>query len=111
MKKVLALTLLAGFLSTNTASAVYFNQTPTAGNHNFYPIMQHQMEKQETLDFVNNPEQYKKRREQKDAQLDYIEGKTNTYPSSKPTINRTNLPVNMQFSTGSDGQLKIQEIK
>ena len=102
-------------MSVNAASAVYFNQTPTAGNHNFYPLMQHQMEKEETLDFVNHPEEYKKKRAQKDARLDYIDGKTDVNPyanTTNPTINTRNLrPVNMQFTTGGDGQLKIQELR
>ena len=53
---VLGLLVLIG-----TAQATPIYQPPNVGNSNFYPLMQHQMEKEETLDFVNDSENYKKR--------------------------------------------------
>ena len=112
MKKVFILFIVANFLVSNAVCAAYL-QPPTVGNGNFYPLMQHQMEKEETLDFVNHPEEYKQKREEKDARLDYIEGKTDVNPYFKKSIkyNTKSIPVNMEFTNDGSGQLKIQEIK
>lgn len=123
MKKVLlTISILSlGNIFSGTMAANFY-QAPNAGNLNFYPMMQHQMEKQETLDFVNNPEAYKEKREAKDAQLDYIEGKTNFNPSYKPTsfnLNSTrdnNIqelpePKKMEFSKDGNGQIIIKGVQ
>ncbi|MBD5401243.1 hypothetical protein HDR58_00365 [bacterium] len=115
--KAMIIGLIAG-MSSSTALAVYY-QAPNAGNMNFYPLMQHQIEKQETLDFINNPEDYKEKRERKDAQLDYEQGKRNTTPYIKPTSFNLNSnknqelpePVPMEFTKDENGQIKIQGIK
>lgn len=113
--------LLLGNIFSGAFAANYY-QAPNAGNLNFYPLMQHQMEKQETLDFVNNPEAYKEKREAKDAQLDYIEGKTNFNPSYKPTsfnlnstrdnnIEKLPAPREMEFSKDGNGQIIIKGVQ
>ena len=67
MKKTLLGLAILSFigLSTNGAFAGYYYQAPNAGNMSFYPMMQRQMEQQETLDFVNHPEEYKEKRAKK----------------------------------------------
>ena len=87
---------------------------------NFYPMMQRQMEKEETLDFVNHPEEYKQKREAKDTQLDYEQGKIQS-PYFQPTrmnINANHLKsspaiqdTNMEFTKDENGQIRIQGIK
>ncbi len=118
MKKILCLTILC-FTAISPAFAVpYYYQAPNAGNMNFYPMMQRQMEQEQTLDFINNPEDYKQKREQKDAQLDYEQGKSNFNPSYlKPTTfnlgKQKNTPTqtNMEFTKDENGQIRIQGIK
>ena len=121
MKKILLCTMIIAFcevLSSNIAfSAMNYYQAPNAGNMNFYPMMQRQKEKEETLDFINNPEDYKKKREAKDAKLDYQEGKTDINPYLTPA--RININANkfqtttpsMEFTKDENGQIKIQGIK
>lgn len=112
MKKILLLT--GAFILTALSANAFDYLGPTnEGNRNFATIKQHQFEKQETLDFVNNSEEYKAKREKKDAILDYQQGKTNELPANlKPQINVTK-PANtgMEFTKGEDGQIKIQEIR
>lgn len=119
MKKNLLLLLLAIFtIGCNCSfAAMNYYQAPNAGNMNFYPLMQHQMEKEETLDFINNPEDYKNKREAKDAQLDYQEGKTDINPYLTPA--RVNIqsnrfqstPSSMEFKKDENGQIRIQGIQ
>jgi hypothetical protein len=121
MKKTLLGLAIISFigLSTNGAFAGYYYQAPNAGNMSFYPMMQRQMEQQETLDFVNHPEEYKEKRAKKDAQLDYEEGKVNpnVNPYYKPTSfnlkQKEDLPLQkpMEFSKDENGQIRIQGIK
>lgn len=113
MKKIFLLTALFLFCA-GSANAFDYLGPMNEGNRNFATIKQHQFEKQETLDFVNNPNEYKIKREKKDAYLDYKEGKTTEIPASiKPQINiqSQQAPVNMEFTKGQDGQLKIQSIR
>lgn len=121
MKKILlSLTIgtLAIMLNQGSALAVYYT-APNAGNMNFYPMMQRQMEKEETLDFINNPEDYKQKREEKDAKLDFMEGKTDVNPYFKPTSfnlggkKEEELPPQkpMEFTKDENGQIKIQSIR
>ena len=120
MKKFLLSISILSLLAPNAVFANYIYQTPTAGTMNFYPMMQHQMEKEETLDFVNHPEEYKQKREAKDAQLDYEQGKVQS-PYFQPTrmnINANHLkssPVvqdtNMEFTKDENGQIRNQGIK
>lgn len=113
MKKFLLLSLVA-VLSSCGAYAINPTYTaPNASNMNFYPLMQHQMEKQETLDFANHPEEYKKRREAKDNENKIRNSNFN--PNYSPNYGGTYLhpvhPVTMQFTKGSDGQIKIESIQ
>lgn len=118
MKKILLLNLLA--VATISAGSIPsfaypygYMDTPNAGNRNFQPIMQQKFEKEESLDFINNPEEYKEKREKKDAILDYQEGKTTEVPEFlKPKINIQNSAPgansNMQFVKDENGQIRIK---
>lgn len=119
MKNVLLFLAVMVTISTisNTSVFAYNYLGPTnEANRNFQPIMQHRFEKEETMDFVKDPDEYKIKRQKKDAYLDYKEGKTNEVPEfMKPkfNINATQRPVqtNMEFTKGTDGQIHIQSIR
>lgn len=125
MKKLLLYIAVAGLvvaMNNNSSFASYYYQAPNAGNMSFYPMMQRQMEQEETLDFINDSENYKQKREEKDAKLDYIEGKTNpnVNPYYKPTsfnlggsTEAEELPAQkpMEFTKDENGQIRIQGIK
>jgi hypothetical protein len=115
MKKVL---LLIGVISIGMWSCAFasydYLSAPNEANRNFSTLMQHQFEKEETLDFVNSPETYKEKRENKEKFLDYQEGKvdipqnyrTQYYlQGSRPGSN------NMQFVKDENGKIRIQGIK
>ena len=73
----------------------------------------HQFEKEEALDFVNNPEQYKDKREKKEKFLDYQAGKVDV-GNRQTQINLQNTRPNsagMQFIKGEDGKIKIQGVQ
>ncbi len=113
MKKSLLFTLLCMTISSSVAFAVPVYQAPNVGNMNFYPLMQHQMEKQETLDFVNDSENYKQKREKKDNENKMRESNFN--PNYTPNYGGTYLhpvhPVQMQFTKDENGNIKIQGIQ
>ncbi len=119
MKKyltILGMIVAVGISSAAIASPYGYLSAPNEGNRNFRPLMQHQFERNETLDFTNHPEEYKEKRENKDAYLDYKEGKTNELPASmKPKIDlqssRDNGYNGMQFIKDENGNIKIQGIK
>lgn len=112
MKKSLLLGICTLFLSCNFACAMPMNPTPTVGNSDFYPLMQHQMEKEETLDFVNDSENYKKKRERKDNGA--VKG-SNFNPNYTPNYGGNYLhpaqPAQMQFTKDADGNIKIQNVQ
>ena len=68
MKKVLLTTIILSFATMPSSFAAGFGylSAPNEGNRNFSTIMQHQFEKEETLDFSKNPDQYKEKRENKE---------------------------------------------
>ena len=112
MKKVL---LLSAMLVMGSCGAYAINPTftaPNASTMDFYPMMQHQMEKEVTLDYINHSEDYKERREAKDNENKIRSSNFN--PNYTPNYGGTYLhpvhPVSMQFTKGSDGQIKIQGI-
>ena len=114
MKKILfglGFVAVVSLLSGSADASIY--EAPNMGNLNFYPLMQYQMEKQETLDFVNHPEEYEKRREAKDNENKIRNSNFN--PNYSPNYGGTYLhpvhPVTMQFTKGSDGQIKIESIQ
>ncbi|MCM1339678.1 MAG: hypothetical protein NC191_08410 [Muribaculaceae bacterium] len=113
MKKILLLSVILTLGASSVYAFEYLGPI-NEGNRNIAPIKQHQFEKQETLDFVNNPNEYKIKREQKDAYLDYKEGKTTEIPEfMKPKINNSQQQAtpSMEFTKGEDGQIKIQGIR
>lgn len=96
------------------AAGYNYLDTPNEGNRNFSGLLQRQFEKNEAMDFIDNPEEYKVKREKKDAYLDYKEGKTTDIPASlKPQINVNNTSPaanKMEFTKDENGQIKIQGI-
>lgn len=115
MKKVLlsGLFIAALNLTINSALATSYDylSAPNAGNRNFTPLMKQQFEKEETLDFIKDPDEYKVKRDKKDAYLDYKEGKTEMPEFLKPKIeiDSTRPATNsMQFIKDSNGEIKIQ---
>ncbi len=117
MKKILlnllAISTIFAGISPAFAYPYGYLETPNGGNSNFRPIMQQKFEKEESLDFINNPEEYKEKREKKDAILDYQEGKTTEVPEFlKPKINIQNSTPgansNMQFVKDENGQIRIK---
>ncbi len=118
MKKILltsAIVVTAICASSGIAFANYGGYLgPTnESNRNFRALQQHQFEKEETLDFVNKPEEYKEKRENKEKFLDYQAGKVDI--GNRPTqMNLQNTRPNsagMQFVKGEDGKIRIQGIK
>lgn len=114
MKKILGFVLGTSLiLCANYANAYSLYEAPNAGNMDFYPMMQRQMQEYETLDFVNNPEQYKEKREAKDNGNKIR--KSNFNPNYTPNYGGTFLhpvhPVQMQFTKDASGNIRIQGIQ
>ncbi len=111
MKKILLVSLFVfGMVYPLAAQAGAFNylEAPNGSNRNFSGLMQRQFEKEETLDFIDNPEEYKIKREKKDTVLDYQEGKIQRPEyrlNSQPAVNK------MEFTKDDNGQIKIQGIQ
>ena len=113
MKKILGLSVgIALIACANSVGAYTLYEAPNAGNMNFYPMMQRQMEQEETLDFVNNPEGYKEKREAKDAGNKIRNSNFN--PNYTPNYGGAFLhpvhPVQMQFTKDANGNIRIQGI-
>ena len=88
----------------------YFD-APTAGTASFQTITQHQFEKNETLDFVNDSEEYKNKREKKEQYLDYKEGKVDipkTYSTSETRYYSRPGSNNLEFSKDDNGRIIIR---
>lgn len=86
MKKIFSIILLMAFVCPCEVFALnptYSN--PTASTMNFYPMMRRQMEQEETLDFENDPEHYKEKRERKDEEAEYRAGNKNFNPKYNPS--------------------------
>ncbi len=99
---------------TLTANAMPMYTAPNAGNSSFLPMMQSQMEKEETLDFINDSENYKKKREAKYNSENTIRG-SHFNPNYSPKYGGTYLhpvhPVQMQFTKDANGNIKIQGLQ
>lgn len=113
MKKILGLgAVFALIVCANSVGAYTLYEAPNAGNMNFYPMMQRQMQQEETLDFVNNPEGYKERREAKDNGNKIRNSNFN--PNYSPNYGGAFLhpvhPVQMQFTKDASGNIRIQGI-
>lgn len=113
MKKILLLSMIISLTIEVNAFAIsptYSN--PTAGTMDFYPLMQHQMEKQETLDFLNDSEHYKDKRSKKDAENEYRAGNKNFNPSYQSSTSLKKIykkDKKMKFSTDSNGNIIIED--
>ena len=114
MKKLLSVFLFLFLLSclrVNAVSPTYSN--PTAGTVDFYPLMQYQMEKEETLDFANDAENYKRKRARKDAQNEYRANNMNFNPNYSVQNNFLHIKntnsKNMTFTTDSNGNIIIKD--
>ena len=114
MKKILLGLVLTAF-TTSCAYAGYGYLSPTTeSNRNFQPLMKHQFERQETLDFANNPEEYKEKREKKEKFLDYQQSKVEIPPAAATQYNLQGTRPgsnNLQFVKDENGKIKIQNIK
>ena len=115
MKKLLlSSTLGIGlvFAGVGCAFAYTYYSAPNGGNQSFLPLMQHQMEKEETLDFASDPEKYKEKRDAKDAVTGTPAGNANFNPSYQPnyrgTYSQHIRPVKMNFVQDENGNIKIQ---
>jgi len=115
MKKLLialSAVMVAGLLNINPASAVPGLPMGTdSGTRNVSNIQQYQFNKEETLDFVKDPEQYKTRRDKKNKYLDYQEGKVDVTPSVKHQY-QTSQPRpgsnNLEFVRDENGKIRIK---
>ena len=104
--------LFAGLLTTNSVLAAPGLPMGTSeGTRNISGIQQYQFNKEETLDFVKEPEQYKQRRDKKNKYLDYQEGKVDLSPSVKNQY-QTSQPRpgsnNIQFVRDENGKIRIK---
>ena len=113
MKKVLLTTIILSFATMPSSFAAGFGylSAPNEGNMNFSTIMQHQFEKEETLDFSKNPDQYKEKRENKEKFLDYQEGKVDVPQSARTQFNIQSARPgsnNMQFVKDENGKIRIK---
>ncbi|MBR1424910.1 hypothetical protein IJ579_05050 [bacterium] len=112
MKRILLLSLCLVLAGVNGAFAFGHYEAPNGGNMSFYPLMQQQIEHQETLDFTKNPENYKQKREAKDAKNGTVVRNSGYNPSYGPNYGGTGLqqvhPVNMRFIKDANGNIKIQ---
>lgn len=114
MKKILSILLLVLLMPCSDALAIsptYSN--PSVGTMDFYPMMRRQMEREETLDFEDDPEHYKEKREEKDAQAEYRAGNKNFNPSYESPTSLTkfrNQNKNVEFTTDSNGNIIIKSI-
>ncbi len=113
MKKVLLTTIILSFTTMTSSFAAGFGylSAPNEGNRNFSTIMQHQFEKEETLDFSKNPDQYKEKRENKEKFLDYQEGKVDVPQSARTQFNIQSARPgsnNMQFVKDENGKIRIK---
>ena len=114
MKRVLLTALLLSFTASG-AFANYGYLTPTTeANRNFQPLMKHQFEREETLDFSQDPEHYKEKREKKEEFIEYQQPKIDIPPAAATQYNlQGSRPGsnNLQFVKDADGKIKIQGIK
>ena len=114
MKKVLLTALLLGF-TVGSAYASYNYLGPTTEmNRNFQPLMKHQFEREETLDFSQDPEHYKEKREKKEKFIEYQQPKVDIPPAAATQYNLQGTRPgsnNLQFVKDADGKIRIQGIK
>lgn len=117
MKKVLiALPAIAvfGYLTAGSAfSAPGMEMGTSPVSRNFSTIQQYQFEKEETLDFIKDPQEYKVKREKKNKYLDYQEGKVDVSPSVQTQYQMApSRPgsSNLQFVKDENGRIKIKNM-
>ena len=114
MKKILLTVLVLGF-SVSGAYASYNYLSPTTeANRNFQPLMKHQFEREETLDFTQDPEHYKEKREKKEKFIEYSQPKVEIPPAAATQYNLQGTRPgsnNLQFIKDENGKIRIQNIK
>lgn len=111
MKKVLfGLGFVATISLLSGSANASFYEAPNMGNLNFYPLMQYQMEKQETLDYANDPEHYRDKRDKKNAELD-VNSKFNPHFKTHYSGLTPKTQTQMEFVKDASGNIKIQGIK
>ena len=114
MKKVLLTTLLLGFTACGAYASYNYLGPTTEMNRNFQPLMKHQFEKEETLDFSQDPEHYKEKREKKEKFIEYSQPKVEIPPAAATQFNLQGTRPganNLQFVKDEDGKIRIQGIK
>lgn len=119
MKKLLIALPAVAVVGYFTAGSVFgigadFPTGTDNGTRNFSQIKQHQFEKEETLDFINEPEQYQEKRNKKNKYLDYQEGKVDIPQSVKTQYSTTNSRPganNLQFVKDENGKIRIKSVQ
>ena len=113
MKKILCLLLALPFVlpcEVMALSPTYTN--PTESTMNFYPMMRRQMEQDVTLDFENNPEEYRSKRAKKDAAAEYRAGNKNFNPNYGSDTGFSKFKFTdkkKEFTTDSNGNIIIKD--
>ena len=106
-----AITVIGLFTAGSAIAAPGLPTGTDNGTRNFSSIQQYQFNKEETLDFTKDPEQYKQRRDKKNKYLDYQEGKVDLTPSVKNQY-QTSQPRpgsnNLQFVRDENGKIRIK---
>lgn len=113
MKKIVLAILLLGFTVSGAFASYGYLAPTTESNRNFQPLMQHQFEKEETLDFTQNSENYKENRAKKDNYIQYQQQKVDIPPAAATQYNLQNTRPganNLQFVKDADGKIKIQGV-
>lgn len=114
MKKVLLTVLLFSFTAGSVMANYGYLGPTTETNRNFQPLMKHQFEREETLDFAKDPENYKDKREKKEKLIEYSQPKVEIPPAAATQYNlQGSRPGsnNLQFVKDADGKIKIQGIR
>ena len=114
MKKVLLTALLFGFTVSGAFANYGYLGPTTETNRNFQPLMKHQFEREETLDFSKDPEHYKEKREKKEKFIEYSQPKVEIPPAAATQYNLQGTRPgsnNLQFIKDENGKIKIQNIK
>ncbi len=116
MKRFLMTTAILGVFAITSSGISYgvpygYLTPTTEGTAHLAPLMQYEFEKEETLNFQNEPQKYKEKRNKKNKYLDYQEGKIDLPQDIRTQYNLQNSGPgtnNLKFIKGDDGQIKIQ---
>ncbi len=113
MKRALLIGFMLGLTPISAYASYNYLSPTTESNRNFQPLMKHQFEKEETLDFTNNPEEYKIKRERKEKLIEQQQ-KISVPPSAATQFNLQGTRPgsnNLQFIKDEDGKIRIKGIE